>query len=428
MEKSMKKVFIKTFGCQMNVYDSERMAGELSAAGYTLVPVEKEADFVVVNTCSVRAHAEDRAVSYIGAAVKNKKVIVAGCMAERMKDELIKKFPSLYAVVGTFNFSNITDILANPKPRLHLDRSGEHYTNNVKRGAGIRGSMTIMQGCDNFCAYCIVPYVRGRERSRDINGIIGELKDMAAGGFKEVLLLGQNVNSYLDSGTKTDFAGLLRRAASVDGIERIRFMTSHPKDLSDGLIDAISTVDKVCGHVHLPLQSGSDRILEKMRRNYTAAWYKSRVEKLRKSMPGISVTTDILVGFPGETQEDFMETVKVVEECRFDAAYIFKYSVRKGTLAEGFGDDVPDKEKLMRLNYVLELEKKIGEDITKSLMDKVQEVLFYGPAMKQSGMMEGTTRANRKVIMECGVGTAGSIKRVKITGASGAILIGENQE
>jgi tRNA-2-methylthio-N6-dimethylallyladenosine synthase len=422
----MRKVFIKTFGCQMNVYDSERMAGELSAAGYGLVTDEKDAEFVIINTCSVRAHAEDRATSYIGAAVKNKKVIVAGCMAERMKDGLIKKFPRLYAVVGTFNFSNIAAILDRPGSKVFTGSIDERYTGNLKRADGVRGSITIMQGCDNFCSYCIVPYVRGRERSRDSSGIIDELNTMAGQGFREVLFLGQNVNSYVDPSTGADFAGLLKKAADVDGIRRIRFMTSHPKDLTDALINAIAGVDKVCNHVHLPLQSGSDRILKIMNRNYTAQWYKSRVEKIREAMPGVSVTTDILVGFPGETEEDFMETVKMAEACRFEGAYIFKYSVRKGTKAEQFGDDVEEKEKLRRLNYVLELEKKIGEDITKRLIGSEQEVLFYGPAIKENSMMEGTAPSNRKVIVSGGDELMGMVKSVKITGAKGAILIGEN--
>jgi tRNA-2-methylthio-N6-dimethylallyladenosine synthase len=422
----MRKVFIKTFGCQMNVYDSERMAGELLAAGYELAADEKDAEFVIINTCSVRAHAEDRATSYIGAAVKNKKVIVAGCMAERMKDGLIKKFPRLYAVVGTFNFSNIAEILERPKTKLFVENVNERYTRNLKRADKVRGSITIMQGCDNFCSYCIVPYVRGRERSRDAASIIEELKIMAGQGFKEVLFLGQNVNSYVDPATGSDFSGLLKKSADVDGIRRIRFMTSHPKDLTDNLISAIAGVDKVCNHIHLPLQSGSDRILKIMNRNYTAQWYKSRVEKIREAMPGVSVTTDILVGFPGETDEDFMETVKMAEACRFEGAYIFKYSVRKGTKAEQLGDDVEEKEKLRRLNYVLELEKKIGEDNTKLLIGSEQEVLFYGPAVREGSMMEGTAPSNRKVIAPGGEELTGTVKMVKITGAKGAILIGED--
>ncbi|MGD0566150.1 MAG: tRNA (N6-isopentenyl adenosine(37)-C2)-methylthiotransferase MiaB [Candidatus Goldiibacteriota bacterium] len=421
----MKKVFIKTFGCQMNVYDSERMAGELAAGGYELCADGKEAEFVIVNTCSVRAHAEDRATSYIGAAVKDKKVIVAGCMAERMKESIIKKFPRLYAVVGTFNFSNIAEILERPKTKLFIENVNERYTKNLKRSDKVRGSITIMQGCDNFCTYCIVPYVRGRERSRDAASIIQELEIMAGQGFKEALFLGQNVNSYLDAASGDDFAGLLKKAAEVSGIERLRFMTSHPKDLSDDLIGAIAGINKVCKHIHLPLQSGSDRILKAMNRKYTAEWYKSRVARIRSAMPGVSVTTDILVGFPGETEADFMETAEMAEKCRFDAAYIFKYSVRKGTAAEKLADDVPEKEKLRRLNYVLELEKKIGEDITKSLIGGELEVLFYSPAMKEPGMMEGTTPANRKVITVGGASLAGTLKTVKITGAKGAILTGE---
>ena len=421
----MTKVYIKTFGCQMNVYDSERMAGVLGASDFEVTDDEKEAEYVVINTCSVRQHAEDRALSYIGAAIKNKKVIVAGCMAERMQDELMAKFPRLHAVVGTFNFSNITSAINRGKKKIFAGVTEEKYPVKLRRNEKVRGYITIMQGCDNYCAYCIVPYVRGRERSRDVEGILAEISQLATDGFKEVMFLGQNVNSFLDEKTNTNFSGLLRKSAEIPGIERIRFMTSHPKDLSDELIESISATPKVCKHVHLPLQSGSDRILKIMNRHYTAEWYLSRVRKIREAMPGGAITTDILVGFPGETDEDFQQTLEVMRKAGFDASYIFQYSPRRGTKAALMESQLDEKTKLARLNNVLELQKKISEDITKSYLGRKVEILVTGPNMVVKGMMEGITDNSKKVIIPGDGSMTGKFFRVKVIRAQTAIMEGE---
>jgi tRNA-2-methylthio-N6-dimethylallyladenosine synthase len=401
------------------------MAGILAAKDFEITDDEKSADYVVVNTCSVRQHAEDRALSFIGAAIKDKKVIVAGCMAERMQDELMKKFPRLHAVVGTFNFSNIISAIDRGKNKVFAGVTEEKYPVKLRRGEKVRGYITIMQGCDNYCAYCIVPYVRGRERSRDVKGILAEIEQLSAEGFKEVMFLGQNVNSFFDRTTDTNFSGLLRKAAEIPGIERVRFMTSHPKDLTDELIDSIASTVKVCKHIHLPLQSGSDRILKIMNRHYTSDWYLSRVKKIREAMPGGAVTTDILLGFPGETDEDFQQTLEIMKKAAFDAAYIFKYSARRGTKAALMEGQVDEKVKLGRLNNVLELQKKISEDITKSYMGRTVEILVTGPNAVIKNMMEGMTDNSKKVIIPGDLKMTGGIYKVKITRTQTAVMEGE---
>jgi tRNA-2-methylthio-N6-dimethylallyladenosine synthase len=409
----------------MNVYDSERMAGVLGADDFEITGDEKSAEYVIINTCSVRQHAEDRALSYIGAAIKDKKVIVAGCMAERMQDELMAKFPRLHAVVGTFNFSNIVSAINRGKKKIFAGITEEKYPVKLRRNEKVRGYITIMQGCDNYCAYCIVPYVRGRERSRDVEGILAEIRQLASDGFKEVMFLGQNVNSFLDAKSGINFSGLLRKSAEISGIERLRFMTSHPKDLTDELIESIAAAPKVCKHIHLPLQSGSDRILKMMNRHYTADWYLSRVRKIREAMPGGAITTDILVGFPGETDVDFQQTLEVMKKAGFDASYIFKYSPRRGTKAALMDSQVDEKEKLKRLNNVLELQKKISEDITKAYVGREVKILVTGPNMVIKTMMEGITDNSKKVIIPGDTGMIGNFYRVKVTRAQTAVMEGE---
>ena len=302
----MEKVYIKTFGCQMNEYDSERMASIIGEdSGFETAADEACADVIILNTCSVRKHAEERAMSYIGRHIKNKKVIVAGCMAQNMKKELKMQFPKLHAIVGTFKFEDIGEIIR--KGGIYTEETDGAYSVDVRRGKKVRAFIAIMQGCDNFCSYCIVPFVRGREKSRAAAEIRKEAVDLAGKGCREITLLGQNVNSYNDNGM--NFPALLRELVKIDGIARIRFMTSHPKDLTDELIDTVATHEKLCKHFHLPVQSGSGRILELMNRKYTPAEYREKISGIRERIPGVSITTDVLVGFPGETEADFMETV-----------------------------------------------------------------------------------------------------------------------
>jgi tRNA-2-methylthio-N6-dimethylallyladenosine synthase len=418
----MEKIFIKTFGCQMNEYDSERMASIIKEdSGYELAKDEAGADVIILNTCSVRKHAEERAMSYIGRHIKNKRVIVAGCMAQNLKKELKQQFPKLHAIVGTFKFDDIGDIIK--KGGTHVEENHDAYSVNIKRGKKTRGYIAIMQGCDNFCSYCIVPYVRGREKSRTVQEIKSELEGLAAGGCREVTLLGQNVNSYRDGAV--NFPGLLRELAKTAGVERIRFMTSHPKDLSDELIDTVASDKKFCKHFHLPVQSGSDRILNLMNRKYTVSEYAEKASKIRAKIPGVSITTDVLVGFPGETAADFEETLKLLREIRFDDAYMFKYSPRPGTKAEKLKDDVGEEEKSARINYALDLQKKISEDINSKLVGKEFEALVYGIKKGDKTEIRATTDTNKRVYLESDEIEPGSMVKVRITEARAGALNGE---
>jgi len=408
----------------MNQYDSERMAGILNHDGYEMTENENEADYIVVNTCSVRQHAEDREISYIAKAAKSKKVIVAGCMAQNLKDELIKKYPAIYAVLGTFHFSDISKIIKDNRKKVYVDETDEIYDLHIKRTGAVTGYTTIMQGCDNYCSYCVVPYVRGRERSRPAADIIEEIKGMADCGYKEVMLLGQNVNSYR-GGNGINFPELLKEVSKIDGIKRIRFMTSHPKDLNDELIGAVAGDEKLCKHFHLPLQSGSDKILKLMNRKYTADEYTEKIGMIRGKIQGVAITSDLLVGFPYEDEKDFMDTAAMIEETRFDNAYMFKYSARPGTKAAEFPDSVSEDEKLRRLNYILDLQKKISEDISRKYVGSEAEVLVEDTDEKDDSKLKAKTDNAKNVFFKGTKDMIGRIIKVKITGAKGASLAGE---
>lgn len=419
------KVYIHTFGCQMNEYDSERMAGVLELAGHEMVYSEAEADAVIINTCTVRNLAEEKAYSYAGRFVTDKKVIITGCLAEIKKEELIKKFPTLHAVLGTYNFANIGKIITAGKGKVLSGAAEEDYGKDVKRPGGVSGYLAIMQGCDNFCSYCIVPYARGRERSRSVKSIITELKKMASDGFSEAILLGQNVNSYKDPETGMNFAELLKEAAKTDGIERIRFMTPHPKDISRQLVETVASVDKVCSHIHLPVQAGSDNILKAMNRKYTRQEYFKKLAMIREIIPGVCVTTDVMVGFPGETEADFQDTVSLLEEARFDSAYMFKYSPRTGTASYKMKDDVDKEEKARRINYVLELQKHISENINSAEIGKEMAALGITTADRYEGEIEGTLESGKKVFCPGDKNLIGKIFKVKLTGLKGMSFSGE---
>ncbi|MFP4466432.1 MAG: tRNA (N6-isopentenyl adenosine(37)-C2)-methylthiotransferase MiaB [Candidatus Goldiibacteriota bacterium] len=414
MNRKKGSVFIHTFGCQMNEYDSERMAGALKAEGFEIAPDKKSADYIIVNTCSVRKLAEEKALSFIGAAAAGKKVIAAGCMAQNMKESLFKKFPRLFAVVGTYKFSEIAGIIESGEKKAYTDTENEKYLPEILRKKKVSGFVTVMQGCNNFCSYCIVPYVRGRERSRGAEEIKAEVRSMAEKGFKEVTLLGQNVNSYYDKAAGMRFPGLLRELSRIDGIDRLRFMTSHPKDLSDELIRAAAQEEKIARHFHLPVQSGSNSVLEKMNRRYSVQQYKERIKAIREKIPGCAITTDILVGFPGETDRDFDETAAILEEVRFDSAFVFKYSERKGTKAESFADDVPKEEKTRRINYILELQKKISDDIISKETGKVVSVLGLHISSKRPDEVETSAESGKKVFVKGGNELIGKMIKVRL--------------
>ncbi|MBS7307870.1 MAG: tRNA (N6-isopentenyl adenosine(37)-C2)-methylthiotransferase MiaB [Eubacteriales bacterium] len=363
-----KKYYIQTYGCQMNSHDSEKIAGIFEQCGFVKASDKTSADLIVFNTCCVREHAELRVFGNVGALRTQKEenheliIGVCGCMMQQedVAKKLYKRYPFVDLIFGTHEMYKLPEMLSNVingQRVINLAKNDDDIAEGIPviRNGSFSTNVNIMYGCNNFCSYCIVPYVRGRERSRSHKDIIDEIRQLSALGYTEITLLGQNVNSYRspDAGESIDFPGLLKLINEIDGIERIRFLTSHPKDLSHRLIEAMATLDKVCKHIHLPVQSGSTRILDEMNRKYTREGYLALVDELKKNVPGIEITTDIIVGFPGETDEDFNDTLTLVEAVGYSAAYTFKYSKRKGTKAAVMQNQVSEevkKQRLRRLN------------------------------------------------------------------------------
>ncbi len=432
----MKKVFLRTFGCQMNSRDSELIGGMLAEKGFTITDNEDDADIILFNTCSVRQHAEDRVIGNIRKLASRKKkdpalkIGVLGCMAQRHGELLFKEYPQVDLVVGPSNIYDIPGLLAaegggkllaiNNKKRPH-DRTDPAY-----RGGIFSAYVNIMYGCDNFCSYCIVPYVRGKEVSRPKKDIIDEVKALASNGFKEVTLLGQNVNSYGKGLTnKITFPELLDAVSKVDGVERVRFTTSHPKDAGKDLFRAMRGIEKVCEHLHLPLQSGSDKLLDLMNRKYKMDDYRKKVELYREVVPGGGLTTDVIVGFPSEKEKDFQATLKALEDIKFNSAFIFKYSPRPPAVSACLVDDVPEDEKKRRNNELLNVQKKISHAINKSMTGSEQEVLAEGKSRMSDKELVGRTRNNTSCVFPGGEELIGKIVRVRITGASPGTVKGE---
>jgi tRNA-2-methylthio-N6-dimethylallyladenosine synthase len=407
----IKKFKIDVFGCQMNERDSETIAGMLTDMGFEEVSSDTPADIIVFITCCVRENAEGRIYGHIGAIAKeceeNGSFIVAcGCMMQQthVVEKIKKSYHNVKIVFGTHNVHTFPELLyryMTKRKRVFdvwekADKIVEELP--IKRSDKHKAWVSIILGCNNFCTYCIVPHVRGRERSRNIEDILAEIKALSIDGCKEITLLGQNVNSFgNDIGEKNLFAKLLYAIEDIEGIERVRFMTSHPKDLSDSLIDAMKNCKKVCNHLHLPFQSGSTAILEKMNRKYTKEHYLNLVEKIKKEIPDIALTTDIIVGFPGETEEDFQETLDVVKKVGFDAAYMFIYSPRKGTPAEKFEQNTPSEVISDRFKRLLDLQTDIATELAKKIEGKTMEVLVDGQSKQNPDMLSGRTRTNRLV-------------------------------
>ena len=376
----MKKYLILTYGCQMNVHESEKIRGMLESLGFAETDKKEEADVVVFNTCCIRESAESKIMGHIGSfkpIKKDKKdmiIAVGGCMSEQpaVAEKLMKKFPFVDIVFGTANLHRFKELLEKRiKTMKRVKEIGYEDVVNEDdlfvRDDKENAYVNIIYGCNNFCSYCIVPYVRGRERSRKPENIIKEVKSLVKEGYKSITLLGQNVNSYgKDLENKTTFPELLRQICKIDGGFEIHFMSSHPKDFTDELISVIATEDKVSKDIHLPLQSGSDKILKLMNRNYTAKKYYSIIEKLKKSVPNCTITTDIIVGFPGESKHDFNQTVKMIKKVKYDSLFAFMYSRRKGTVADKMPNQVPNEIKHKRVNYILALEKKIQKQKEKA--------------------------------------------------------------
>lgn len=438
-----KRLFIETYGCQMNVADSEVVASVMKLAGYETVDSLDDADAVFLNTCSIRDNAEQKIFSrleYFASLRKKRKggrliVGVLGCMAERVKNELIERY-GVDIVAGPDSYLSLPELVAAAEAgekAINVELSTtETYRDIIPRRIGhnrISGFISIMRGCNNFCSYCIVPYTRGRERSREPQSILNELEDMRQRGFKEVTLLGQNVNSYhyvQDNGDVLGFAGLLKMVAEAAPEMRVRFTTSHPKDMNDDIIEVIASVPNVCKHIHLPVQSGSNAVLKAMNRKYTREWYLDRIAAIRKAMPDCGITTDMFTGFHGETEDDFGQTLSLMREVGFDSAFMFKYSERPGTYAsKNLPDDVPEEVKIERLNRMIALQNELSAESNRRDVGKTFEVLAEGVSKRSREQLFGRTSQNKVVVFPRGTHHTGDLLTVKIIDSSSATLIGE---
>ena len=437
----MKKLYIETYGCQMNVADSEVVASVMQMAGYEMCQDEAEADAIFMNTCSVRENAENKIYNRLDTLhaeqKKGRKVIlgVMGCMAELVKDDLIENHHA-QLVAGPDSYLNLPDMIAqaeagNKAIDIALSKT-ETYKDIVPQRvalAKISGFVSIMRGCDNFCHYCIVPYTRGRERSRDVDSILNEVRNLQQQGYKEVTLLGQNVNSYRfvnAEGQTVDFPQLLRLVAETAPTMRIRFSTPHPKDMSDATLRVIAEVPNVCRHIHLPIQSGSDKVLKLMNRKYNVEWYLSRVKAIRELVPDCGLSTDIFVGFHGETEADHQESLRIMREVGYDSAFMFKYSERPGTYAsKHLPDDVPEDVKIRRLNELIMVQNENSAIANRAEVGKVREVLVEGPSKRSREQLCGRTEQNKMVVFDKGNPHIGQYVQVRITGSARATLRGE---
>ena len=436
-----KKLLIETYGCQMNVADSEVIASVMKMAGYTVTENLDEADAVFLNTCSIRDNAEQKILNrleYFNSYRKKKKdliVGVVGCMAERVKDDLIEHH-HVNLVAGPDAYLTLPELTAAAEAgqkAINVELSTtETYRDVIPSricGNHISGFVSIMRGCNNFCTYCIVPYTRGRERSRDVESILNEVRDLTGKGYKEITLLGQNVNSYRfesSDGTVTDFPTLLRTVAQAAPGVRIRFTTSHPKDMSDETLCVIAEEPNVCRHIHLPVQSGSSRILKLMNRKYTREWYLDRVAAIRRIIPDCGLSTDIFSGFHSETEEDHQMSLSLMEECAYDSAFMFKYSERPGTYAsKHLPDDIPEEVKIRRLNEIIALQNRLSAESNARCVGKTYEVLVEGVSKRSRDQLFGRTEQNRVVVFDRGNHHIGDFVNVRITGSSSATLKGE---
>ncbi|MEG1563533.1 MAG: tRNA (N6-isopentenyl adenosine(37)-C2)-methylthiotransferase MiaB [Bacteroides sp.] len=436
-----KRLFIETYGCQMNVADSEVIASVMQMAGYSVTETLEEADAVFMNTCSIRDNAEQKILNRLEFfySMKKKKrhliVGVLGCMAERVKDELIEQH-HVDLVVGPDAYLSLPELIASVEAgekaiNVALSTT-ETYRDIIPSricGNHISGFVSIMRGCNNFCTYCIVPYTRGRERSRDADSILNEVTDLVKKGYKEVTLLGQNVNSYhfqRKDGEVITFPTLLRRVAEAAPALRIRFTTSHPKDMSDETLEVIAQVPNICKHIHLPVQSGSSRILQLMNRRYDRQWYLDRVAAIKRIIPDCGLTTDIFSGFHSETEEDHQESLSLMEACGYDAGFMFKYSERPGTFAsKHLEDNVPEEVKIRRLNEIIALQTRLSLLSNSRCVGKTYEVLVEGISKRSREQFFGRTEQNRVIVFDRGTHKIGDFVQVKVLEAGSATLKGE---
>lgn len=436
----MKKYTIITYGCQMNVHESEKIAGQIERLGYVKNDDEFSSDLVVFNTCCIRETAEQKAMGNIGALKQVKKknknmiIVVCGCMSQQKDyDKLLKeKFPFVDIVIGTANLHKIGSLIEEYEIRRkkiyeidYTEKPEIVETDTIARTSYPHAWVNITYGCNNFCTYCIVPYVRGRERSRDYKDILQDINELLNQGYKEITLLGQNVNSYgsdLDNGV--NFAFLLKEIAKIDKKFRLRFMTSHPKDLSSEVVDIIANSKNMCKCIHLPCQAGSTRVLSLMNRRYTKEHYMSLVNMIRDKIPNCAITTDIMVGFPTETEEDFLDTMDLVEKCRFSSSFTFIYSKRKGTIAEKM-EQIPYKVKQERIERLIKLQNQITAELSNEYVGKTFEVLIDGKNDKRPGVLIGRTDCGKLVNMKGDDGLIGSFVNVYIKSAKLSALEGD---
>ncbi len=432
-----RKLFIETYGCQMNVGDSEIIISILQEHGYRYTEVQSEADVILINTCSVRDNAEQRIWGRLSEMRRLKRqkpslvVGIVGCMAERLQASLLEKNTGVDLVAGPDTYRDLPQLLraaeAGQKGANVLLSTEETYAEiapvRIDKN-GVSGFISIMRGCNNFCSYCVVPYTRGRERSRDWQTIVGEAQSLFDNGYREVTLLGQNVNSYCFD--EVDFPELLRRVAMISPQLRVRFATSHPKDMSDRLLEVMASMPNICRAIHLPAQSGSTSMLERMNRKYTREWYLDRIAAIRRYMPDCAITTDLIAGFSGETEEEHSATLSLMRAVGYDFAYMFKYSERPGTYAsKHLADDVPDELKSRRLQEIIALQNELGLESYRRDVGKTFEVLVEGESRRNKEQLCGRTSQNKMVVFDRGNHKAGDYVQVYITGCTSATLLGE---
>lgn len=439
--KELKKVYIETYGCQMNFSDSEIVASLMQDEGYEVCDESSEADIVFLNTCSIRDHAEQRVRKRLRElrSVKKKnpfvKIGVLGCMAERLKQQLLEEEEAVDMIVGPDAYRDLPALLeqagAGEKAVNVILSTKETYADIAPLRLdknGVTAFISIMRGCENFCSYCVVPFTRGKERSRDPQTIVNEARELFAKGYREVTLLGQNVNSYSgeEDGREVPFFELLGRVADVDPRLRVRFATSHPKDISDELLQTIGNTKNICNAIHLPVQSGSNHMLKRMNRKYTREWYLGRIAAMRKYIPDCAVSTDIIAGFCGETGEDHQDTLSIMKEVGYDYAFMFKYSERPGTIAmKKYEDDVPEELKSARLKEIIELQQELSHRSNKSDIGKSFEVLVEGPSRKSDKELMGRNSQNKVVVFPKENYAKGDYVQVRITDCTPATLIGK---
>lgn len=434
------KYFLMTMGCQLNENDSEKLAGMLTEMGYSETKKIEDADFVLFNTCCVRENAEEKLFGKLGEVKKLKQtrgtlIGIGGCMMQEQHvlDKIKKSYRYTDVVFGTHTLhrfpQDVYEVLTqNKQINDVIDIDGEIYEGlPIKRNDKVRASVTIMNGCNNFCTYCIVPYVRGRERSRSPKDILNEIRELAKEGYLEVTLLGQNVNSYKGNGEEGiyHFSDLLRKVNEIDGIQRIRFISPHPKDFSDDVIEAIRDCDKVCKLIHLPLQAGNNKVLKEMNRNYTKEKFLNLVGKMKERIPNVVFSTDIMVGFPGETEEEFEDTLDVVRKVEFEQIYMFIYSRRIGTPADKRKDQIPEEIKHARFNRLKELMEIQAEKNNQKYLNKVVNVLVEGPSKNNDKLLSGRTEENKVVVLEGDISIIHTIVPVRITETKSWYLIGK---